>query len=97
MPLTRKQKETDTSRISTREQPAFETLFHQHWDRTCEVLYRLVGDWTEGEDLALETFIRLYQRPPKKDQNLGGWLDQESESDQDHGFTHPRVSHAGTE
>jgi RNA polymerase sigma-70 factor (ECF subfamily) len=36
----------------------------------------LVGDHAEAEDLALETFMRLYQRPPSDDQrlNLGGWL-----------------------
>jgi RNA polymerase sigma-70 factor (ECF subfamily) len=35
-----------------------------------------VGDPAEAEDLALETFLRLYQRPPRSLDgfNLGGWL-----------------------
>jgi RNA polymerase sigma factor (sigma-70 family) len=39
-------------------------------------LYRLVGDPVEAEDLALETFIRLYQRRAghENEFNLGGWL-----------------------
>ncbi len=39
---------------------------------------QLVGDPAEAEDLALETFWRLHQRPPQNvardAQNLGGWL-----------------------
>ncbi len=52
----------------------FDALFEQHWQRICEVLYRLVGDWAEAEDLALETFVRLYEHPPANAQHLGGWL-----------------------
>ncbi|MEW5867770.1 MAG: sigma-70 family RNA polymerase sigma factor [Chloroflexota bacterium] len=55
-------------------QTAFESLFQQNWGSLCRVLYRLVGDWDEAEDLALETFVRLYHRPPAEEQNLGGWL-----------------------
>jgi len=55
---------------------AFETLFEQHWPRVYRLLYRLVGDPAEAEDLALETFFRLYQRQPSPQDgfNLGGWL-----------------------
>jgi RNA polymerase sigma-70 factor (ECF subfamily) len=54
----------------------FETIFLEHWPRVYGVLVRLVGDHAEAEDLALETFWRLYQRPPGdgRDLNLGGWL-----------------------
>jgi RNA polymerase sigma-70 factor (ECF subfamily) len=52
----------------------FDDLFQQHWTRLCGVLYRLVGDWAEAEDLALDVFVRLYRRPPPKQENLGGWL-----------------------
>ena len=40
------------------------------------LLYRLVGDPAEAEDLALETFFRLYQHhpSPQSEFNLGGWL-----------------------
>ena len=56
--------------------PEFEALFIEHWPRIYRLLRRLVGDPAEAEDLALETFIRLYQRYPFPDSrfNLGGWL-----------------------
>ncbi|HKY56178.1 MAG TPA: sigma-70 family RNA polymerase sigma factor [Anaerolineales bacterium] len=54
----------------------FEALFMEHWARVYRVLYRLLGDPLEAEDLALETFWRLYQRyPPREAEfNIGGWL-----------------------
>jgi RNA polymerase sigma-70 factor (ECF subfamily) len=56
--------------------PDFEAAFAEHWGRVYRALYRLVGDPAEAEDLALETFVRLYRRPPLpgRDLNLGGWL-----------------------
>jgi RNA polymerase sigma-70 factor, ECF subfamily len=53
---------------------AFEDLFLQNWDKVYGVLFRLTGDRAEAEDLALETFMRLWQRPPAQDQTLAGWL-----------------------
>jgi RNA polymerase sigma-70 factor (ECF subfamily) len=55
---------------------AFEALFREHWAHVYRLLYRLVGDPAEAEDLALETFVRLYQRDPRRESefNLGGWL-----------------------
>jgi RNA polymerase sigma-70 factor, ECF subfamily len=54
----------------------FEATFGEHWDRIYRVLYRLVGDPAEAEDLALETFVRLYRHQPRPshDFNVGGWL-----------------------
>jgi len=60
----------------------FEKLFLEHWSSVYGVLLRLVGDPSEAEDLALETFIRLYQRSPMGKPagpgadsfNAGGWL-----------------------
>ncbi len=54
----------------------FEQTFFEHWPRIYRLLLRLVGDPSEAEDLALETFMRLYQRPPASEDvlNLGGWL-----------------------
>ena len=56
--------------------PNFEDIFNEHWNRINEVLYRIVGERAEAEDLALETFWRLYNRPPKYDNppQLAGWL-----------------------
>lgn len=54
----------------------FETIFLENWPRVYGLLLRLVGDQAEAEDLALETFLRLYRNPPENHQalNLGGWL-----------------------
>ena len=38
------------------------------------VLYRLLGDRSQAEDLAVETFWRLWERAPQRRENLGGWL-----------------------
>lgn len=55
---------------------SFEASFSEHWTSICRVLQRLVGDPAEAEDLALETFFRLYQRQPRGEAefNVGGWL-----------------------
>lgn len=54
----------------------FEGLFLEYWARINRLLIRLVGDPAEAEDLALETFLRLYQRAPVQQDgfNPGGWL-----------------------
>lgn len=52
----------------------FETIFIEQWSRIYSVIFRLVGDRAEAEDLALETFWKLYQDPPSKRENLDGWL-----------------------
>jgi len=52
----------------------FNPIFLEYWDRIYRVAYRLTGDPTEAEDLALETFTRLWQQPPAAAENLGGWL-----------------------
>jgi RNA polymerase sigma-70 factor (ECF subfamily) len=63
---------SQTESISSR----FEALFMQHWAQVYRLLIRLVGDPAEAEDLALETFLRLYQRYPLQgnESNPGGWL-----------------------
>jgi RNA polymerase sigma-70 factor (ECF subfamily) len=55
---------------------AFEALFLEHWAHVYRLLCRLVGDPAEAEDLALETFVRFYQRDPLRQNefNPGGWL-----------------------
>lgn len=52
----------------------FETIFVEQWSRIYGVIFRLVGDKAEAEDLALETFWKLYRNPPPKRENLNGWL-----------------------
>lgn len=57
-------------------QADFEAVFASHWNRIYGLLFRLVGEHAEAEDLALEVFWRYYQRPPADQgaQKLGGWL-----------------------
>ncbi len=72
----------DKARIATRETRAreasakFDAAFLKHWQPIYRALVRLVGDHAEAEDLALETFWRLYRHPPtnERDDHLGGWL-----------------------
>lgn len=54
----------------------FEATVLENWSRIFAHLRRLVGDPAEAEDLALETFLKLYLRPPRDvDRSLvGGWL-----------------------
>lgn len=53
-----------------------EDIFQEHWPRVYGLLFRLVGDRAEAEDLALEAFWRLHRRnqPFDRDHHLSGWL-----------------------
>lgn len=64
--------DSQADEISSSEE--FEAIFQQHWNRVLGLLSRLVADQQEAEDLALETFWRLYQNPPRDKSNLSGWL-----------------------
>ncbi len=52
----------------------FEAAFAEHYSRVYGVLFRLLGDRGEAEDLTVETFWRLWERPPRQVDNVGGWL-----------------------
>jgi RNA polymerase sigma-70 factor (ECF subfamily) len=51
-------------------------VFFEYYGRIVAVLYRVVGDRARAEELASETFLRLYQQPLAEERyhNLGGWL-----------------------
>lgn len=55
---------------------AFERVFFEYYGRIVAVLYRVVGDRARAEELASDTFLRLYQQPQGEEryENLGGWL-----------------------
>jgi len=55
-------------------QDELEALFQEHWERLCRILYQMVGDWDEAEDLVLEAFVQFYRQPPQQSGNPGGWL-----------------------
>lgn len=64
----------DTARGDT---TAFETLFQRHYDRVYGILFRLVGERGEAEDLAQEVFLRLHDHARRfrtADENVGAWL-----------------------
>lgn len=55
---------------------SFESLFHEYWTSIYYLLLRMVTDPAEAEDLALETFLRLYKHhpAPEAEFNTRGWL-----------------------
>ena len=54
----------------------FEKCFERYWALIYRLLARMLGDPDEAEDVALETFYRLYQHHPilEPEFNIGGWL-----------------------
>jgi RNA polymerase sigma factor (sigma-70 family) len=52
----------------------FDRLFLDHYAQITAAAFRLVGDTTEAEELAAETFWKLWQRPPASSENILGWL-----------------------
>jgi RNA polymerase sigma-70 factor (ECF subfamily) len=55
---------------------SFESIFHEYWSAIHRLLARMVIDPAEAEDLALETFYRLYKYRPSQYEtlNIRGWL-----------------------
>ena len=67
------------AQTSTHQGQDFDALFHTHWARVYGVIYRLVGDPDEADDLALEVFWQLHRRLNQTPRlplpgNLAGWL-----------------------
>ena len=52
----------------------FEAAFSEHYSRVYGVLFRMLGDRAEAEDLTVEAFWRLWERAPRSRENLAGWL-----------------------
>ncbi len=63
-------------RLRAGDSGAFEDLFLRHYTPVYRVLYGVVGNAQEAEDLAQETFTTLYRQPPRLDgaSALGAWL-----------------------
>ena len=59
---------------SRTKQADFDLIFQDQWTRVYGVVYHITGDPAEAEDLALETFLRLHQNPPRDQTNIIGWL-----------------------
>lgn len=56
------------------DESTYEALFFQHYTAVYNIVFRLTGDAHEADDLTAETFWRLWQRPPARDENIAGWL-----------------------
>lgn len=63
-------------RLCSGDSTAFDELFLRHYAAVYRVLYGVVGNAQEAEDLVQETFLALYRQPPRLDGpgSLGAWL-----------------------
>jgi RNA polymerase sigma factor (sigma-70 family) len=55
---------------------SYEEAYHTFYDRVVRQLTYLLGNRAMAEDIAQETFIKLYMVPPPSSRNIGGWLHQ---------------------
>ena len=58
---------------------SFEALFLRHYDHIYGILYRLLGNQTDAEDVAQQVFLKLYHSPRRirlqgGETNVAGWL-----------------------
>ncbi len=67
--------------ISHGDEASFTTVFHQHYDRVYGILFRLLGNRVEAEDLTQEVFMKLHTHAfskrffkRKREHNIGAWL-----------------------
>jgi RNA polymerase sigma-70 factor (ECF subfamily) len=63
-------------RASQGDEASFEVLFYRHYDRVYGLLFRLLGNRIEAEDVTQEVFLKLYKYPfrGQREHNVGGWL-----------------------
>lgn len=61
------------------DEASFEALFMRHYERVYQVLYRLLGNKADAEDMAQQVFLKLYHSPKRIQvadggANVAGWL-----------------------
>ncbi|MFT5197006.1 MAG: RNA polymerase sigma-70 factor (ECF subfamily) [Cellvibrionaceae bacterium] len=63
-------------KISGGDNASFEVLFHRHYSKVYGLVFRLVGNRDEAEDVVQDVFIKLNQRPPtnREEHNVSAWL-----------------------
>ena len=65
-----------SSAIAQQSSSSFESLFYEYWNPIFRLIRRMVVNPAEAEDIALETFLRLYKHHPSPEAefNTRGWL-----------------------
>ncbi len=63
-------------RLRQGDEASFEVLFYRHYDRVYGLLFRLLGNRVEAEDVAQELFLKLYKKPlsGRNEHNVSAWL-----------------------
>ncbi len=66
-------------RVTRGDAASFDALFYRHYDRVYGLLFRVVGERGEAEDLTQETFLKLHAhatsgRAVTTDENVSAWL-----------------------
>lgn len=54
--------------------PDFEELYRRYYPGVVRQLTFLLGERAAAEEVAQETFLKLYNEPPPRAENLPGWL-----------------------
>ena len=67
------------TQLQAGDEAAFEVLFLRHYDRIYDILYRLLGNRIDAEDVAQQVFLKLYHSPRRirlqgGETNVAGWL-----------------------
>jgi len=52
----------------------FEAFFHAHYPRIARIIAGILGDPSRAEDLALDSFWKLWRNPKAQGDKAGGWL-----------------------
>lgn len=63
-------------RIGQGDSASFDALFYRHYDRVYGLLFRLLGNRVEAEDLTQEVFLKLYYHDfaAGREHNVSAWL-----------------------
>ena len=67
------------TQLQAGDETSFEVLFRRHYDRIYTILYRLLGNQADAEDVAQQVFLKLYHSPDRlrvqgDEANVAGWL-----------------------
>lgn len=65
-------------RVAGGDTASFDALFFRHYDRVYGILFRLVGNRADAEDLLQEVFVRLHDHASsarsQDEENIAAWL-----------------------